>query len=83
MSPNVTRLKIDLKDMSTQSETLTIEGMSCGHCVSSVKNALAATTGVEVEAVEIGKALVKYNATEVSHDQLVAAIEDIGFTVAQ
>ncbi|MFK7849331.1 MAG: cation transporter [Rhodothermales bacterium] len=69
--------------MSTQAETLTIEGMSCGHCVASVKNALAATAGVEVKHVEIGTAQVNYNTTEVSHAQLVAAVEDVGFTVAQ
>ena len=67
--------------MSTKKETLAIEGMSCNHCVSSVNNALASTEGVSVESVEIGKAEITYNPEQVTHDQLVAAVEDIGFTV--
>ncbi len=67
--------------MNKQSETLKIEGMSCNHCVSSVNKALSSTEGVEVKNVEIGKAEVSYDADKVTHEQLVEAIEDIGFEV--
>ena len=67
--------------MSTQSETLNIEGMSCNHCVSSVTNALSAAKSVKVEGVEIGKARVTYDTTQVTHAELVAAVEEIGFNV--
>lgn len=67
--------------MSMQKETLNIEGMSCNHCVSSVNKALAETAGVEVENVEVGKAQVAFDDTQVTRDKLVEAIEDIGFTV--
>lgn len=65
--------------MSTKNETLQIEGMSCGHCVSSVKNALEATAGVAVEHVEIGKAQVQFDTTQVTSAQLATVIEDLGF----
>ena len=67
--------------MSTKSETLNIEGMSCNHCVSSVTNALSAAKGVKVDSVEIGKASVTYDTTQVTHEELVAAVEEIGFSV--
>ena len=64
-------------------ETIHIEGMSCNHCVQSVKNALAAQEGVVVEAVEIGAATVQYDAAKVQRVALVEAIEDIGFEVTK
>jgi len=67
--------------MTQQTETLNIEGMSCNHCVSSVNNALASTEGVEVKKVEIGKAEVAYDPAKVTHQDLVTAIEDIGYSV--
>ena len=65
--------------MSIKSETLNIEGMSCNHCVSSVTSALSAAKGVKVESVEIGKAKVTYDTAQVTHEALVAAVEDAGF----
>ncbi|MEM8484357.1 MAG: cation transporter [Bacteroidota bacterium] len=67
--------------MSTQKETIHIDGMSCGHCVSTVKNALEATAGVDVEHVEIGKAQVQFDTTQVSAAQLASVVEDLGFEV--
>jgi len=40
---------------------LTIEGMSCGHCVAHVKKALEGLSGVRAESVEIGSAVVTYD----------------------
>ena len=69
--------------MDIKKETLQIEGMSCNHCVASVKNALQSEAGVEVGSVEIGKAEVSYNPNQITHAQLVTAIEDIGFEVVE
>jgi copper chaperone CopZ len=38
------------------SMTLTIQGMSCGHCVARVEKALAAVPGVSVRSVQVGRA---------------------------
>jgi copper chaperone CopZ len=44
-----------------KSHELTIQGMTCGHCVMHVKQALDAVDGMEVENVEIGKARVWFD----------------------
>jgi Cu+-exporting ATPase len=36
--------------------TLTIDGMTCGHCVRAVREALAAVPGVAVRSVAVGRA---------------------------
>ena len=59
-------------------ETLAIDGMSCQHCVASVRKALDSVDGAEVRSVEIGTAEVAGHAPR---DELVAAIEDAGFSV--
>ena len=64
-----------------KTETLTIEGMSCNHCVRAVREALGGLSGVEVENVEIGAARVRYGAEEVDRNRLIEAVEEEGFTV--
>ena len=55
--------------------TLTIEGMSCHHCVHAVSTRLAKTPGVKVDDVQIGSA-------KIHHDPAVATIEDIEEAIA-
>ena len=59
---------------------LEIEGMSCGHCVSAVSEALRDLPGVSVEGVQIGSAVVDYEPAQVSPDQIVLAVEDAGYS---
>jgi copper chaperone len=66
-----------------ETETLTIEGMSCGHCVRAVENALSSVEGVEVEQVAIGSARVSYDPEQVSRDELIEAVEVEGYRVQQ
>lgn len=61
--------------------SLTIEGMSCGHCVRGVERALQGVSGVEVERVEIGSALVSFDPASVKPAQIEAAIVDEGYEV--
>jgi len=61
--------------------TLTIDGMSCGHCVRAVEQALRAVQGVEVEKVDIGTAVLAYDAAAVRPDQIEGAIAEEGYTV--
>lgn len=62
-----------------ESATLEIQGMSCGHCVGSVRSALAALKGVEVQDVIIGKATVRFDPAMVTRGALVDAVEDQGY----
>ncbi|MBM4161582.1 MAG: heavy-metal-associated domain-containing protein [Ignavibacteria bacterium] len=62
-----------------KSHELIIEGMSCGHCVMSVSKELSKVAGLKVRNVELGRALVEYDDTEVTQAQLAKAIEEAGY----
>ena len=59
---------------------LEIEGMSCGHCVASVSQALRELPGVEVKNVRIGAARGSYEPDKVTTEEIVLAVEDAGYT---
>ena len=58
--------------------TLQIDGMSCGHCVGQVRNALARLEGVRVRHVKVGEAAVTYDAETVAVEDLIGAIAKAG-----
>ena len=60
--------------------TLTIEGMTCEHCVRAVENRLTRTPGVEVERVEVGSAVIRLDPGATSIDVVEDAIADEGYT---
>ena len=59
---------------------LTIEGMTCQHCVRAVDGRLRRTPGVQVERVDIGSADVHYDPAKGSVDDIAEAIADEGYT---
>jgi copper chaperone len=59
---------------------LTIEGMTCDHCLRAVKNRLARTDGVEIEDVQIGSAVIRHDPAKASLDDIEEAIADEGYT---
>jgi copper chaperone len=59
---------------------LTIEGMSCEHCVRAVKNRLTATPGVSVDEVVIGSARLRFDPAKTNVDAIEEAIADEGYT---
>lgn len=59
--------------------TLSISGMSCGHCVASVSKALKGVDGVQVEDVRIGSAKLKFDESKVSAAQLAQLVTDEGY----
>ena len=63
-----------------KSHELTIQGMSCGHCVMHVKQALDAVDGLEVEDVQVGKARVWYDDEKVAK-VLTDKVEEAGYKV--
>jgi copper chaperone len=63
-----------------KSHELTIQGMSCGHCVMHVKQALEGVDGLEVEDVQIGKTKVWYEDEKVG-DILKDKVEESGYKV--
>jgi copper chaperone len=57
---------------------LDVAGMSCGHCVHAVTEALAGVDGVTVDQVSIGKATVSIE-DEVPVGALIDAVADAGY----
>jgi copper ion binding protein len=64
---------------------LNVEGMSCGHCVRAVEDALGELNGVASVSVDLeGKtAAIDYDPDQVSFEDFKAAIEEEGFDVAE
>jgi copper chaperone len=59
---------------------LTIEGMTCEHCVRAVRNRLSGTPGVEVEEVEVGSAVIRLDPAATTIELVEDAIADEGYT---
>jgi copper chaperone len=63
--------------------SIRISGMSCGHCVSAVRKALEAVPGVAVQSVEIGSAVVQFDAARSTIADAEAAIDAAGYDVVK
>jgi copper chaperone len=63
--------------------TLPVTGMTCGGCVNSVRNVLAALPGVQNVEVTLdpGEARVVYDEGRVDRGAMVQAVVDAGFGV--
>ena len=59
---------------------LTIEGMSCAHCLNAVRGRLEKTPGVHVKSVQIGSAVLDYDPSKTSVGDIEEAIADEGYT---
>ena len=62
---------------------LEVAGMSCGHCVNAVREALAAVPGVKVEAVHIGSATVAFDEAKATVGDLVDAVSEAGYEASE
>ena len=72
---------IFVKGKETMTKTMTVEGMSCGHCSSRVEKALNAIDGVMAKVDLEAKTATVELASEISDDTLRKAIEDAGYEV--
>ena len=59
---------------------LTIEGMSCGHCVMAVKKEFSKLP-LEQSDVQVGSAKVAYDESKVTDKQIISAVEEAGYKV--
>jgi copper chaperone len=62
-----------------KTQELKIEGMSCGHCVMSVKKELGKLAGVVVDEVQVGRAKIHYDESTVTEQVLAQAIDEAGY----
>jgi copper chaperone CopZ len=59
--------------------TLHISGMSCGHCLNAVKNALSSAEGVQLKSVQMGRADVEYDPSVTSPERIKDTVVDAGY----
>jgi len=62
---------------------LEVAGMSCGHCVNAVREALISVPGVKVENVSIGSATVAFDEAKTTVGNLVDAVADAGYEASE
>jgi copper chaperone len=64
---------------------LKIEGMSCGHCVRAVTDALKRTAGVQRADVNLeeGRAVVEFDSAQTSPRALANAVMDEGYVAEE
>ena len=62
---------------------LTVEGMSCNHCVKSVEGSVGKLSGVDEVKVNLSEGLVniEYNAKKIALETIKETIEDQGYDV--
>lgn len=59
--------------------TLRIEGMSCGHCLNAVNQALANQAGITVRSVKIGRADLQYDSAVIGPEAVAALVTAAGY----
>lgn len=62
--------------------TLSVPGMTCGHCKASVETELGKVPGVASVSVDLDTKLVVVTGSALGRDALVAAVDEAGFDVA-
>jgi copper chaperone len=69
--------------MKNEELVLNVEGMSCQHCVNSIKKAVGVIKGVSNVEVDLDKKTVttSYDADKVNMEDIKEAIEDQGYEV--
>ena len=67
--------------MATSTLELTVEGMSCDSCVRSIEKKLSTVAGVASAHVNLatGKAIVEFDDARAHADELIGAVEQIGY----
>lgn len=68
--------------MGDNTLTLSVPGMTCGHCEAAVTKEVSSVSGVTAVAVDLDAKLVTVTGTGLDRDAIVAAIDDAGFDVA-
>ena len=62
--------------------TLSVHGMTCGHCEAAVKQEVGGVPGVASVAVDLETKDVVVAGSGLDRDAIVAAIDEAGFDVA-
>ena len=71
----------DHNECEDETIILTVKGMNCNHCRSNVEKAILSCSGVEEAKVDLQSAKAEITGEHLNEEEIVAAIESIGFTV--
>ena len=58
---------------------LTIDGMSCGHCLNRVQQALGKLPNIQVTSVQIGQATLQYDPALSDPDAIAESVTKAGY----
>ncbi|CAM4343649.1 copper ion binding protein [Nocardia ninae] len=68
---------------ATVTTTATVTGMTCGHCVSSVREEVGKIDGVTSVAVDLSSGLLKIESSApVEREAIAAAVDEAGYRLA-
>jgi copper chaperone len=67
---------------TTTARTYTVTGMTCSHCVSSVREEVSEVAGVESVDVDLASGRLSVSGHGYSDDAIKAAVADAGYEVA-
>lgn len=68
--------------MNAHTLTLSVPGMTCGHCEAAVKQEVGALAGITDVSVDLDSKDVVVTGSQLDRDDIVAAIDEAGFDVA-
>jgi copper chaperone CopZ len=66
----------------TTTSTYTVEGMTCAHCVASVREEVAEVPGVTSVDVDLASGRLDVSGNDVPDAAVEAAVEDAGYALA-
>lgn len=68
---------------ATNTLTLTVSGMTCGHCKAAVTESVSAVPGVATVDVDLDTKLVSVHGTNLDRAAIVEAIDAAGFDATE
>lgn len=66
-----------------KSVTVNIQGMTCNHCVMSVRKELSRVPGVLVDEVTIGTAVLRFDSALAGEAEIRSAVEAAGYKATE
>jgi copper chaperone len=68
--------------VSTETRTYTVTGMTCAHCVASVREEVAALPGVAAVDADLAGGRLAVTAAQIDDEAVRAAVAEAGYEVA-
>jgi copper chaperone CopZ len=68
--------------MSAQTRTYTVTGMTCAHCVASVREEVGALPGVAAVEVDLASGRLAVTAADLDDEAVRGAVAEAGYEVA-